>query len=128
MSGFVALRRETFERATGLNPIGYKIGLELICRCRCEHVVELPILFENRKLGQSKLNIEQQIRYLTHLSLLTLADLRDCCPERVTLFGIIPECYDTSAELSATLRARLPVMAELLVAELAGMGVTAEVR
>jgi dolichol-phosphate mannosyltransferase len=68
MSGFVALRRETFERATGLNPIGYKIGLELICRCRCEHVVELPILFENRKLGQSKLNIEQQIRYLTHLS------------------------------------------------------------
>lgn len=55
--------------------------------------------------------------------MLTLAELRDCCPARVTLFGIIPACYDTSIELSAALCAKLPVVAELLVAELAGMGV-----
>jgi hydrogenase maturation protease len=55
--------------------------------------------------------------------MLTLAEMRDCCPARVTLFGIIPECYDTSIELSATLRARLPVMAELVVIELLGMNV-----
>jgi hydrogenase maturation protease len=59
--------------------------------------------------------------------MLTLADLRDCCPARVTLFGIIPECYDTSTELSAALRARLPVMAELIVAELQDMAETAGV-
>lgn len=56
--------------------------------------------------------------------MLTLAELRDCCPVRVTLFGIIPECYDTSIELSAPLTAKLPVVAELIVAELAAMGVT----
>lgn len=76
MAGFFALRRETFERADLLDPIGYKIGLELICRCRCRHVVEVPITFQNRKMGVSKLNFEQQARYLLHLSRL----YRDCRP------------------------------------------------
>lgn len=55
--------------------------------------------------------------------MLTLAEMRDCCPARVTLFGIIPSCYDTSTELSAVLHARLPVMAAHLLAELAELGV-----
>lgn len=67
MSGFFALRRETLQRAAALNPIGYKIGLELICQCRCQHVVEVPILFQNRTRGESKLNLQQQSRYLLHL-------------------------------------------------------------
>lgn len=67
MAGFFALRRETFERAKDLKPIGYKIGLELICRCDCRHVVEIPITFQNRVRGKSKLNFEQQARYLVHL-------------------------------------------------------------
>lgn len=76
MSGFFALRRSTLERADQLDPIGYKIGLELICRCRCERVVEVPITFPNRKIGTSKLNFEQQRRYLVHLNRL----YRDCRP------------------------------------------------
>ncbi len=76
MAGFFALRRETFERAEGLDPIGYKIGLELICRCRCRHVVEVPITFANRRAGRSKLSLEQQRRYLLHLARL----YRDCRP------------------------------------------------
>jgi dolichol-phosphate mannosyltransferase len=76
MAGFFALRRDTFERADHLDPIGYKIGLELICRCRCRHVAEVPITFQNRKMGVSKLNLDQQGRYLLHLSRL----YRDCRP------------------------------------------------
>ncbi len=68
MAGFFALRRETFEQADPLDPIGYKIGLELICRCRCRHVREVPIAFANRARGESKLTLEQQARYLVHLS------------------------------------------------------------
>lgn len=67
MAGFFALRRETFERADPLDPVGYKIGLELICRCRCRHVREVPIVFANRARGHSKLNLDQQARYLVHL-------------------------------------------------------------
>ncbi|HSW45097.1 MAG TPA: polyprenol monophosphomannose synthase [Phycisphaerae bacterium] len=76
MAGFFALRRETFERATKLDPIGYKIGLELICRCPCRHVVEVPIVFHNRMAGVSKLDFRQQRLYLTHLARL----YRDCRP------------------------------------------------
>ena len=68
MSGFFALRRETFLRAKELNPIGYKIALELICKCRVSHVVEVPIRFGLRTIGKSKLTIGQQVRYLDHLS------------------------------------------------------------
>lgn len=67
MAGFFALRRDTFAQADPLDPIGYKIGLELICRCRCRHVREVPISFANRARGQSKLSLDQQARYLVHL-------------------------------------------------------------
>jgi dolichol-phosphate mannosyltransferase len=67
MAGFFALRRETFEKGREFNPIGYKIGLELIVKCACERVVEVPIHFEDRRFGSSKLTFRQQLLYLQHL-------------------------------------------------------------
>jgi dolichol-phosphate mannosyltransferase len=67
MAGFFALRRTTLERGTQFNPVGYKIGLELIVKCRCERVVEIPIHFEDRQFGESKLTFRQQLLYLQHL-------------------------------------------------------------
>lgn len=67
MSGFFALRRATFENADPPDPIGYKIGLELMCRGHCRRVVEIPITFHDRQHGRSKLTLEQQRRYLLHL-------------------------------------------------------------
>jgi dolichol-phosphate mannosyltransferase len=45
MSGFFAFRRSLLENAPPLNPIGYKIGLEILVKCRCQKVREIPILF-----------------------------------------------------------------------------------
>jgi dolichol-phosphate mannosyltransferase len=67
MSGFFALRRETFAHADPLNPIGYKIGLELLVKCRCSRITEVPIAFADRIHGESKLNLREQLRYLRHL-------------------------------------------------------------
>ncbi len=67
MAGFFALSRSTFEAGEDFNPIGYKIGLELIVKCGCERVVEIPIHFENRRFGESKLTLQQQLAYLKHL-------------------------------------------------------------
>lgn len=67
MAGFFGLRRETFDAAQNLNPIGYKIGLELLVKCRCERVLEVPIHFANRKIGTSKLTLREQFNYLRHL-------------------------------------------------------------
>ena len=68
MSGFFALRRATLRRARRLAPLGYKIGLELMCKCRARRVHEVPIHFGSRARGRSKLTVRQQFRYLEHLS------------------------------------------------------------
>jgi dolichol-phosphate mannosyltransferase len=67
MSGFFALPRPVFERALEPSPIGYKIGLELLVRCGCQNVREIPIHFSNRIRGKSKLTLEQQLLYVRHL-------------------------------------------------------------
>ena len=67
-AGFFALDRATFERAQRLTPLGYKIALELMCKCRVQNVREVPIHFAERTAGESKLSLKQQFRYLEHLS------------------------------------------------------------
>jgi len=67
MSGFFAIRREVFARARDLAPVGYKIALELVCKCRPIRVMEIPIRFAQRTRGDSKLSLREQLRYVRHL-------------------------------------------------------------
>ncbi len=67
MSGFFAFRKEFLQRAAPLNPVGYKIGLELIVKGGFERVEEIPIHFSQRKFGESKLSLKEQLLYLRHL-------------------------------------------------------------
>jgi dolichol-phosphate mannosyltransferase len=67
MGGSFALRRSTFETGRDLNPIGDTIALELIVKCGCERVVEVPVRFEDRRFGTSKVTLKQQLLYLQHL-------------------------------------------------------------
>ena len=68
MAGFFAMPRRLYLAADELNPIGYKIGLELIVKCHVTQVLEVPIVFRNRLHGESKLTVREQFRYLEHLS------------------------------------------------------------
>ncbi len=72
MSGFFAMKREQFNQADELNPIGYKIGLELIVKCHCKKVVEVPIHFTDRVRGESKLTLTEQLKYVQHVRRLFL--------------------------------------------------------
>lgn len=67
MSGFFALRRTDFQRAEELNPVGYKVALEIIVKCGFENVAEVPIHFSDRALGESKLTLREQLKYIKHL-------------------------------------------------------------
>ncbi len=67
MSGFFALRRSTVLAGRDFNPVGYKILLELIIKCRCGRVTEIPIHFENRRFGTSALTLKEQLKYIQHL-------------------------------------------------------------
>ena len=70
MSGFFALRRSApmSRLKNELTPMGYKVGLELMCKCRRGSVREVPIHFDTRSHGESKLTLREQFRYLEHLS------------------------------------------------------------
>ena len=70
MTGFLAVRRASVELALergDLNPIGYKIALELIVKCGFRNVAEISIHFADRRHGHSKLTLGEQLRYLQHL-------------------------------------------------------------
>ena len=87
LSGYFALPRAVFERAEQLNPVGYKIGLELIVKCGCTSIAELPIHFSERRFGQSKLSVRQQINYLRHLK--RLADFKFGGWSQLAQFGLV---------------------------------------
>lgn len=68
MAGFFGLRRQSYlDHAASLDPIGYKIGLELLVKCGCRQPQEVPIFFADRLHGESKLSFREQMNYLRHL-------------------------------------------------------------
>ncbi len=71
VSGLFMFRRKVIEGAE-LNPIGYKIGLEVIVKGKYQKLVEVPFIFVNRKAGKTKLNTKEYVNYLKHVSQLLL--------------------------------------------------------
>ena len=69
MSGFFAVRAEALD-ANVLRPLGYKILLELIVRCRLRRITEVPYQFQDRFAGESKANFGEGLRFLRHLMVL----------------------------------------------------------
>ena len=67
MSGFFAVRREVLARAK-LRPLGFKIGLEILVKCRPRPVLEVPFSFGDRVAGKSKLGRRVIGAYLRHLA------------------------------------------------------------
>ena len=66
MAGFFAVDRRALPDPATLRPVGYKIGLELMVRGRLR-VREVPIAFDDRRRGKSKLGWRQRLAYLRHL-------------------------------------------------------------
>lgn len=66
-SGFFALRRSVLEDAH-LDPLGYKILLEVLVKGDVEEVVEVPYTFGSRNAGDSKLDAGNVVAYLRHLA------------------------------------------------------------
>ncbi|MFH1055321.1 MAG: polyprenol monophosphomannose synthase [Candidatus Altiarchaeota archaeon] len=66
MSGYFFLRREVIE-GVKLDAVGFKIGLEILVKGKYGRVVEVPYIFRDRRVGESKLNLGEYINYLRHL-------------------------------------------------------------
>jgi dolichol-phosphate mannosyltransferase len=65
-SGFFAMRRSVVD-GVKLNPIGFKIGFEVMARGRYRRVVEVPYTFRDRELGASKFGQREILQYLVQL-------------------------------------------------------------
>lgn len=67
MSGMFLVRAEVLE-GVRLNPLGYKILLEVLAKARHRKLVEVPYIFQERTRGSSKLGARQYLEYLLHLA------------------------------------------------------------
>ncbi|HEY9863846.1 MAG TPA: glycosyltransferase [Candidatus Obscuribacterales bacterium] len=72
MSGYFMVRREAIAGKT-LDPIGYKILIEVLGRGQIRWVGEVGYVFQERLEGESKVTWKQYIEYLQHLVKLRLA-------------------------------------------------------
>jgi dolichol-phosphate mannosyltransferase len=71
MSGIFMVRASALQDAD-LNPLGYKILLEVIAKANYKNLVEVPYVFQERGRGASKLGPRQYVEYLQHLARLAL--------------------------------------------------------
>ncbi len=65
-SGYFLVRREALDGVT-LDPIGFKIGLEVIAKAHYGKAIEVPYVFTDRVAGESKLNEREIFNYLRQL-------------------------------------------------------------
>ncbi|MGI2902608.1 glycosyltransferase [Tolypothrix sp. VBCCA 56010] len=72
MSGYFMVRRSALSGVT-LNPVGYKILLEVVGRGRVRSIAEVGYVFCERKQGESKVTWKQYVDYIRHLLRLRLA-------------------------------------------------------
>lgn len=74
MSGYFMLRRSCVQ-ALNLNPLGYKILIEILGRGRVRWISEVPYVFRERAEGDSKVTGKVYVDYLRHLIRLRLSTL-----------------------------------------------------
>jgi dolichol-phosphate mannosyltransferase len=66
MSGYFVVRRSAIANQA-LNPLGYKILIEVLARGMIQEVAEVGFVFQERLEGESKVTWKQYLEYLQHL-------------------------------------------------------------
>jgi dolichol-phosphate mannosyltransferase len=66
-SGFLLVKRSALD-GVELDPIGFKIGLEVIVKAHYGRALEVPYVFTDRVSGESKLNQGEILNYLRQLA------------------------------------------------------------
>jgi dolichol-phosphate mannosyltransferase len=66
MSGYFLVRRAAIAGAV-MNPLGYKILIEVLGRGQINRIAEVGYVFQERQAGESKVTWKQYVAYLGHL-------------------------------------------------------------
>jgi hydrogenase maturation protease len=78
--------------------------------------------YEKDDFMLGKLPIKMSPHQIGIQEVLALSEIRDRCPEKISLFGVIPSSYEAGVELSPLLADKLPGLAELIVGEMTAAG------
>jgi dolichol-phosphate mannosyltransferase len=85
-SGYFLVRREALE-GVQLDPIGFKIGLEVIAKAHYGKAIEVPYVFTDRVVGQSKMSQKEIVNYLKQLGKLYAARVLPKAPSAESKVG-----------------------------------------
>jgi len=96
MSGYFLVHRSAVNPQT-LNPLGYKILIEVLARGKINQIAEVGYVFQERQAGKSKVSWKHYVDYLHHLvrlrlSLGRIGKLRQRLPlpiKRFIRFGLV---------------------------------------
>ena len=69
-SGLFCFRKSNLDKTKKLNPIGWKIMLEVLAKSHFKKIVEIPYVFNKRHGGESKMSKKIMLEYLEQLKIL----------------------------------------------------------
>jgi dolichol-phosphate mannosyltransferase len=87
MSGFFAVRLDALD-LDSLRPVGFKILLEAVARCRLR-VAEVGFCFAPRYSGESKASLQEGLRFAAHLTRLRIGTLLSPRQQRAVGFAAV---------------------------------------
>ncbi len=87
MSGFFMFRKNLLE-GKELQPVGWKILLEILVKTSYQRVTEVPYAFQQRANDRSKMTLQEQWNFLRHLCRLFLASPADNRFWKFSLVGL----------------------------------------
>ena len=96
-SGFFLVKRDALA-GVKLDPIGFKIGLEVAAKAKYGTAIEIPYVFKDRVLGESKLNGKEITNYLKQLSRLYATRVFRAPDIGVTIDETAPEWAPVTAQ------------------------------
>jgi dolichol-phosphate mannosyltransferase len=115
MSGVFLIRASALRDAR-LNPLGYKILLEVLAKAHYRKLVEVPYIFQERERGSSKLGPRQYLEYLLHLARLAVTTGQLCVGIRYALVALVGAVIDVALFVLLVARAGWPAAGALPVA------------
>lgn len=75
-SGLFMVKRELLQGAD-LNPIGWKIMVEVVSQCNVKKILETPYAFHDRESGESKISLKVSLQFVEQLFHLRLHGRND---------------------------------------------------
>ncbi|HWI54315.1 MAG TPA: glycosyltransferase family 2 protein [Desulfobacteria bacterium] len=120
MSGFFMMKKHVID-GVELNPVGWKILLEILVKGRFDQIAEIPYQFRPRAGDNSKMSLKEQLNYLHHLVRLVLTSSEDCRLWKFAAVGMSGVIINLAVYSTLLIVLKMPVVLSGMLAAVAAM-------